>query len=103
MGWVRRQLQRTARGLVRASTIGFAKGDHVTRFWYYRHLVAFKAERNELEVVLAISGSERLAEIFGYSRRQIQSIEYPQYDLLSLDLNDNSLDAVFADIRRSGY
>jgi SAM-dependent methyltransferase len=97
VGLVRRQIKRIARGITRASTAGLETGDHVTRFWYYRHLLKYQNVRADEAKVLAVSGSERLAQIFGYSNHQIERVDYPQHDLLSLGFDDNTFDALFAD------
>ena len=84
-------------GLARASIVGLPTGDHVTRFQLYRHLLRHQIARPAEAQVLAVSGSERLALTFGYARNQIQAIDYPEHDLLSLRFDDNTFDALFAD------
>jgi SAM-dependent methyltransferase len=97
IAWVNRQIGRVANVLARLSIRGLPTGDHVTRFWYYRHLLRYQAERPADARAVVVSGSERLAEIFGYSGVQILSIDYPEFDLLNLNFPDNTFDALFAD------
>jgi len=101
MAWLGRQMTRIAAGLirraVRASTIGLSTGDHITRYWYYRHLATLQTPPAPGSRAVAISGSERLAGIFGYSGQQVLTIDYPESDLLSLRFADNTFDALFTD------
>jgi SAM-dependent methyltransferase len=99
--WLGRQARRLAAGLlrrlVRGSTIGLKTGAHVTRFQYYQHLANYRTTPSPESRAVAISGSERLAGIFGYPDSQVVSINYPESDLLSLKFADNTFDTLFAD------
>jgi SAM-dependent methyltransferase len=90
-------IRRAARLAYRATTVGLAKGPHVTRYYMYQHLSTFSAPRPEHHKVLSISHSERLATLIGYRESQISEASYPDFNILSLPFSNCEFDAVVSD------
>lgn len=52
---------------------------------------------NEQSTVLAISGSERLCRILGFTEEQMTIAEYPDYNLMDLSFDNQTFDYVVSD------
>ena len=87
----------TAKLAYRMSTLGMRRGDHVTRFFMYRHLSQYAEQREGNSQVLSVSHSERLARVLGFTDQQITDASYPMYNVLDLPFDDDSFDAVVSD------
>jgi len=82
----------------RLFNIGFSKGEHVTRYFMYRHFSQnHKKHRDKSLKVLSISGSEKLCYILGFDKTSIQDASYPEFNILNLPFKDESFDAVVSD------
>ena len=90
-------LKGALRGGCRLTTLGLAKGPHVTRYAMYRHLGQFAAARPGDAHVLSISGSQHLCRILGFADHQIVDAAYPDADMLALPYADEAFDAVVSD------
>ncbi len=82
---------------VRLSMRGLARGPHITRFFMYRRLAAFKQSTKTNTKILSISHSDRLCEVFGLDRQSMTEANYPAVSMLSLPYPDNSFDYVVSD------
>jgi SAM-dependent methyltransferase len=81
-----------------ASTIRLAQGEHITRYYMYRHLSrAADKLPNRTGSVLSVSQSDRLIEMLKIEARDLMSADYPQYNMLSLPFDDSSFDFVISD------
>jgi SAM-dependent methyltransferase len=85
------------RGALRATTHGFSKGPHVTRYAMYERLSRFRCVECEGKEVLSISGSQTLCRLLGFDDSQILEASYPEHNLLNLPFSDNSFDYVVSD------
>jgi SAM-dependent methyltransferase len=84
--------------LFRLFCLGFPKGEHVTRFFMYKHFAAtLSKQRDKNDKVLSISGSEKLCRVFGYEETSIRDASYPECNILHLPFADESFDAVISD------
>ena len=82
--------------IFRILSLGSSKGEHVTRYFIYKHFSAtFKEQRNIDDRVLSISGSESLCRILGYNDSSIIDASYPEFNILSLPFEDSYFDAVW--------
>lgn len=81
----------------KVTTIGLRTGPHVTRYFMYRHLSQFCADRAEDSKVLSVSGSKPLARLLGFSDDQILDVKFPEFNVLSLSFENNKFDAVVSD------
>lgn len=84
-------------GLYRASTVGMAKGPHLTRYSMYRRLGRVFAPIPIEGKCLSISHSNELCSVLGVRPSQIVEANYPQYDILHLPFADGTFDCVVSD------
>lgn len=85
---------------IHLSMLGMNRGPHIWRFYMYRHLGALfhtlPIQAKEIKV-LAISGSERLCSVLGFTASQLTVANYPEFDMLSLSFPEGSFDVVVSD------
>lgn len=78
--------------------LGFARGEHVTRYYMYKQLAKYRGAATKGEArVLSLSGSQALCRVLGYPESSIQDVAYPEYNILHLPFPDASFDAVVSD------
>ncbi len=94
----RRVLKALVRLLYRLTTVGSAKGPHVTRYFMYNRIAQSGLEPHaEHPKVLSISHSEGLAKLLGFDGQHIVDAPYPEFNVLELSFEDETFDAVVSD------
>ena len=84
--------------LFRLLCLGFEKGEHITRYYMFNHISEhYSKKRDEHSKVLSISGSEKLCRVLGYDASSILDASYPESNILQLQFEDESFDAVISD------
>ena len=86
-----------ANGLYRASTIGMAKGPHLTRYSMYQRPGRVFASIPLQGKCLSISHSAELCSVLGIRPAQIVEANYPEYNMLHLPFEDGAFDCVVSD------
>ena len=71
--------------------------DHLTRYAMYKNIRKYIALRETNQCALSISNSQKLARLLGFSDNQIINTTYPSANLLALEYDDNSFDAIVSD------
>ena len=78
---------------------GLPRGPHVTRYYLYQHLQmlgpSLPLKQGD---VLTISDSDMLRKMMGIAPTSLVRADYPEYNLLALDLPDESFDFVISDM-----
>jgi SAM-dependent methyltransferase len=81
-----------------ASMLGLRRGPHITRYFMYQRLRKIGAE---LQLrpgrVVSVSHSEPLAELLAIKAEEMIIADYPEQNLLSLGMADDSVDYVVSD------
>jgi SAM-dependent methyltransferase len=92
-GWPREVLKRS----IKASTVGFKTGWHVTRYTMYRRIAEFVHAERRGGRLLSISGSDGLHAMFDSDACEIMAADYPEHNVLDLRFEDCSFDFVLCD------
>jgi len=78
--------------------MGLARGPHITRYYMYDRLQSVgRRLPNRNGRVLSISHSGNLVELIGLRPSEIVHADYPEHNVLSLALPDDSFDYVLSD------
>ena len=94
----KKTVQKISQKLFKLSTVGFSKGEHITRYYLYNHLAHhFKNQRSPDLKALSISHSEALTKTIGFADNQITDASYPDFNMLKLPFGDCEFDAVVSD------
>jgi SAM-dependent methyltransferase len=76
---------------------GLRRGPHITRYYMYQHLSRFRISPAAGAKVLSISHSSELCRLLGLADSDVTEANYPEYNILSLRLDDCSFDYVVSD------
>ncbi|HEY0552637.1 MAG TPA: methyltransferase domain-containing protein [Thermoanaerobaculia bacterium] len=91
--WTRRGI----RGLLRLTSLGLAKGPHVTRYQMYAQLGRFGSQMALDSPVLSISDSQPLCRALGFADDKIVNVTYPEVSITALPLADASFESIVSD------
>lgn len=81
-----------------ASMIGLRRGPHITRYFMYQRLRMIGADLHlPPGKIVSVSHSEALADVLGIEAVEMLSADYPEHNLLSLGMADDSVDYVLSD------
>ncbi|MBM4032650.1 MAG: class I SAM-dependent methyltransferase [Planctomycetes bacterium] len=78
--------------------LGLRRGPHVTRYFMYRHLGSVGSRLPQRAGrALAIGQSTNLCEVLGLRPTEVVEANYPEHNILSLDMPDASFDYLLSD------
>jgi SAM-dependent methyltransferase len=89
--------RRGIRGLLRTTSLGLAKGPHVTRYQMYARLSGFGPQMALDSPVLSISDSQPLCRALGFAEDRIVNVTYPEVSITALPFPDASFDSIVSD------
>lgn len=77
---------------------GEPTGPHITRYSMYKRMAGCLTPYDEVgKIAITISGSTKLAEICGLKKSTIRDMAFPEYDVLNLPFEENSIDFIISD------
>jgi len=93
-------LKKILRASIKLSTKGLKTGDHLTRYYMYKHLASVFDTFNKDSChkrVLSISSSIKLCSLLNIENAEITEANFPEYNILNLPFPDNYFDYVVGD------